>query len=422
MRAPALHGIARVAITGLACAFYSYYGVYKMVFAHFDLVGGDFLRGCYAVRNLLEGRSLYEMPAGVNPLYYPPLSVTVFFPLCVFGLGQAKAGWFTLTHVMIVATAWLTYKAFGEQGRRDALFAILVSFGFSMPLQGLILTGNLNVVILLGLSAALYALMSRRFAVLPSLLACFTWIKIYPAGFMLPLVWNHQWKEVRRYLLLAIALGGLSLAVFGLAAHLLFLEQLPSLSRYVGLYLNLLSFMYVAKLFVQDNHGLLLNAANAVFALALLSLCWARSKGVATSERGVATLVVDVMMVMTVILLALPSAWGFYHAFLVLPQSLILFLWLQKRCRFKAMAVFIGLMGVISMWEIIAYQVPITTGGLTIQQIGERREEFLTLFRALYTIPFTLTMGVFTWLLLNYDELHRGVRSLEIRRKGEGGT
>lgn len=422
MRAPALHGIARIVIMGLACGFYVYYGVYKMLFAHFDLVGGDFLRGCFAVRNLLEGRSLYEMPAGVNPLYYPPLSVAVFFPLCVFGPAEAKVSWFVLTHAMVLSAAWLTYKSCGEQNRRDAILATLVSFGFSMPLQGLVLTGNLNILILLGLSVALYALISRKAGVFPGIFACFTWIKIYPAGLMLPLVWNRHWKEVGRYTLIAIALGVLSVSVFGLKAHIFFLEQLPSLSRYVGLYLGLISFMHVAKLIVGENHGLLLMVANAIFALALLSLCCARSRGVATSERGAATVVVDVVMVMLVIMLALPSSWGFYHAFLVLPQSLILFLWLQRRCRFKAIPVFLVLMGVISIWEIIAYQVPISTSGLTIRQIGEGREEFLTLYRALYAIPFALTMGVFTWLLLNYDELHRGVRGLVIRQEGQVGT
>lgn len=419
MRVPALHGIARIVIVGLACGFYLYYGVYKMLFAHFDLVGGDFLRGCFAVRNLLEGHSLYEMPTGVNPLYYPPLAVAVFFPLCVFGPAEAKVSWFVLTHAMVLSAAWLMYKSCGEQNRRDAILATVVSFGFSMPLQGLILTGNLNILILLGLSVALYALISRKTGVIPGIFACFTWIKIYPAGFMLPLVWNRHWKEVGRYTLIAIALGVLSVSVFGLKAHMVFLEQLPSLSRYVGLYLNLLSFMHVAKLIVGDNHGSLVIAANAIFALVLLSLCWMRSRSVATTQRDAATVVVDVVMMMPVIMLALPSSWAFYHAFLVLPQSLILFLWLQRRCQFKAMTVFMVLVGVISMWEIITYQVPIPTSGLTIRQIGERREEFLALYPALYAIPFALTMGVFMWLLLNYGELHRGVRSLEMGQGGE---
>ena len=103
MRPPALEAAARPLIMAAALASYAYYGVYKMVFVHFDLVGGDFLRGCFAAQNFLDGRTLYDMPTSVNPFYYPPLSVLIFLPLCALGPGPAKAAWFVLTHAMILA-------------------------------------------------------------------------------------------------------------------------------------------------------------------------------------------------------------------------------------------------------------------------------------------------------------------------------
>src|SRR2546427_9414058 len=147
MRAPALRAAARLVTMAAAVAFYTYYGIYKMVFVHFDLVGGDFLRGCFAARNFLDGRTLYDMPTAVNPFYYPPLSVLLFLPLCALGPGAAKVAWFVLTHAMIIGAACLTYSLLSGRSRGDAVFATLVAFGFSMPLQGLILTGNLNVLI-----------------------------------------------------------------------------------------------------------------------------------------------------------------------------------------------------------------------------------------------------------------------------------
>src|SRR2546428_6006797 len=146
MRAPALRAAARLVTMAAAVAFYTYYGMYKMVFVHFDLVGGDFLRGCFAARNFVEGRALYQMPKDVNPFYYPPLAVLLYLPLCALG-PAAKAVWFALTHAMVVTAAVSTYRLLRGPSRRNALLATLVAFGFSMPLQGLILTGNANVII-----------------------------------------------------------------------------------------------------------------------------------------------------------------------------------------------------------------------------------------------------------------------------------
>ena len=152
MRTSRLDAVARLTIMAAAVGFYAYYGLYKMLFVHFELVGGDFLRGCFAAWNFLDGRTLYQMPPNVNPFYYPPLAVLLYLPLCTLGPTSAKAAWFSLTHAMILAAALATYRLLRGPSRRDALLATLAAFGFSMPLQGLILTGNANVVIWLGLT------------------------------------------------------------------------------------------------------------------------------------------------------------------------------------------------------------------------------------------------------------------------------
>jgi hypothetical protein len=107
-----------------------------------------------------------------------------------------------------------------------------------------------------------------------------------------------------------------------------------------------------------------------------------------------------------------PPSWVFWQAFLVPLQSVILFLWLQDRRRFRFIAVYAVLCGFISEWEIIAYQIHVPTVGLTIYEIGQRLNEFPTLFPILYSTPFFLTAGVLAWLLLNYEALSLGVKTL----------
>jgi hypothetical protein len=406
----ALDAGARLVIMAAAVGFYAYYGLYKMLFVHFELVGGDFLRGCFAASNFLAGRTLYQMPEKVNPFYYPPLAVLLYLPLCALGRNVAKAAWFSLTHAMILAAALVTYRLLCGASRRDALLATCAAFGFSMPLQGLILTGNANVVIWLGLTFVCSAIVSGRLGVAPGVLAACTWIKLYPAALVLPLAWRGDWRAVGRYAVIVLALGVTSLAVFGLGDHLVFLRQLPGLDRYVGVF-SAASFAFVLKLSAGEHSSSWIQVLNLLFALAVVGLCWAHSVRASWGETDRGSLALDMMLIMVAIILATPASWLFYHAFLVLPQALVLFLWLRGR-RLRWAALFGVLSVLIDGWEVVVYQLPLAPGGLTIREVGERRAEFEALYPMLYAIPFALTAGAFAWLLLNYGELRRGLAGL----------
>lgn len=405
---------SRSIILVLTISFYLYYGVYKMLFVHFELVGLHFLTGCIASNNFLDGRNMYEMPKGINPFFYPPLSLIIYLPLCLFGDQVAKACWFILSHAMVFGAAWLTYKICSVQNRTDALFAVLVSFGLSMPVQGLVLTGNINIFILLGLAGTFYALIAGKTNASCAALACFTWVKFYPAGLMLPFVWQQQWKAIRRYVIVVVALGVASVSIFGAEAHIAFLEQLSATYPLVSGAFQAVSFVYVVKLFVGEDYRQLVVLGNAIFTTALLYLLWMRSRRMALSEHEGARLFVDLSIMLVVIMLAVPPSWVFWQAFLVPLQSVILFLWLQDRRRFRFIGLYAVLCGFISEWEIIAYQIHVPTVGLTIYEIGQRLNEFPTLFPILYSIPFFFTAGVLAWLLLNYQALSLGVKTLAI--------
>ena len=76
----------------MGCIVYIYYGIYKMLFVHFDIVGGDFMRGCYAAENFMNGRPLYSMPPGWSPYFYPPIATLVFIPFTCFTPKTATLG------------------------------------------------------------------------------------------------------------------------------------------------------------------------------------------------------------------------------------------------------------------------------------------------------------------------------------------
>src|SRR2546425_4185894 len=110
----------------------------------------------------------------------------------------------------------------------------------------------------------------------------------------LPLAWRGDGDAVRRYALIVLALGAASLAVFGLADHVAFLVQLPSLDRYVGIF-SAMSFAFVAKLFVGDHHPSYLIWANVLFGFAIVGACW-RSEEHTSELQSLAYLVCRLLL------------------------------------------------------------------------------------------------------------------------------
>lgn len=407
-------GIAKSIVAGLACASYLYYGFYKMLVSHYGIVGGDFLIGCYAIRGYLDGKGLYEVLGGRNPIWYPPLGMTQFIPLCLLDLNVAKAIWFFLCHILVFSTAWLVYKSCSSRNGQLALFSVLVSFGFSMPLQSLIQIGNNNVLVLLAMGLAFFLQISQRnTTLLLGIFSYLTWLKVYPAGFLLPYAWNAYWGQFARYGAITLGFGFLSVAIFGLHTHLEFLYQLPEIYRYVGPILGNVSFTHLLRLHFGLQPGFWMQLITFFSYVALVGLCWQAGARIRASKEGGPTLIVDTLTMIMVTTLAVPSAWGFFHAYLVVPQSVMLFLWLCKLSRPKHMGLFLIISAAINWWEILAYQLPLTPAGLTIRQIGVQRDQFPLLYPLFYSFPFFLAFGMYLWFLMNYAEIHRGLRQLQ---------
>jgi hypothetical protein len=214
--------------------FYLYYGIYKMIFVHFDLVGRDLLYMHHAVHNLMEGRSIYLMPSDFNPFFYPPLAVLFFLPFGFLEPSIAITGWFILTHLIVLCSAFLIYRCGSQVNKLNSLVAIVAAFGFSMPLYGNILTGNINILVLLGLSLTYFLILINKERAATLALTVSSFLKIYPALLMAVFFRSKKWKLIESFIVFSFILAIISLGIFGLSDHENFLRQLPDGYKYVG--------------------------------------------------------------------------------------------------------------------------------------------------------------------------------------------
>jgi len=126
-----LRFLFQLTIILLGLAFYCYYGIYKMIFVHFELVGGDFIKGYYAAQNFMEGSTtIYMMPKNINPYFYPPLTLIIFLPFSYMNPYQAIICWYTISHGVIIISAWIIYKFGSKINKMNSAIATVAALGF----------------------------------------------------------------------------------------------------------------------------------------------------------------------------------------------------------------------------------------------------------------------------------------------------
>jgi len=401
-----------IILSGLV--FYGYYGIYKMIFVHFELVGGDFIKGYYAAQNFMEGSAIYKMPNGFNPYFYPPLTLIIFLPFSYLNSYHAIICWYATSHVVIISSAWMIYRFGSKINKTNSAIATVVSLGLSMPLQSIILTGNINLLIFLGVCLVCHFLLSgnNRFVFL-TLAGC-TYLKIYPALLMATFIRNKNWRVFNSFIIAVVILGIISVGIFGLNEHCNFIKQLSSGSEFVGIFPSM-SFFFIMKLFLSEDYEKIAMLCNIIFGMLFLIIWWKRANNTVQGNQAV-TFIVDIFVITPVILILFPSSWGFYHSFFIIPFYFVLFGWLQNKNQFRYIGVFIVLFCMINFWEIICYQLPLSLNGLTIHEVGENKHIFPVLYPLIYSIPFVLNIVFFFWLLINYNELQQVLKSLKTQK------
>jgi hypothetical protein len=158
----------------------------------------------------------------------PPSSVLPLVPLAALRPLAAKRVWLILNLAFLGVTLWLLSRVTSLGWRRLVLLSLLCV----VPLRFTFMFGRYYVLILLLLTAAYYA--SRHGAEWTSgmLLSAAAVLKLFPALFVILIVWKRNWRALAGFLVGAAVFVGISLFVFGVEVHRVFvLEILSQVSR-----------------------------------------------------------------------------------------------------------------------------------------------------------------------------------------------
>lgn len=397
-----------IIISALLC--YIYYGIYKMIFVHFDLVGGDFLKGYFAVKNFIDGRPLYLMPENWNPYFHPPISTLLFFPFAFLKQNYAVFLWFLINHAIIIISGWLIFSTHSNENRKNSAFAAMITICFSFPIYGNILTGNINIMIFFCIIAIYYFLFTNKQIYIPFLLSAATFIKIYPVLLIIIFIRNKQYQLVKYFTLSLFLIGLISLLIFGSDIHIYYLYALSHAIDFVGIF-HAMSFVYVIKIYFPELNTIIISLMNAFIGIMLLSAWWLRSGKSIIEERSVSNSVLDLFIITVVVVILFPSSWLHYHALFIFPFYYILFVRLQGQTRFIWFPCFMIIFSLINFWEPIIYHFPLSVDGLTIKTIGQNKGKFPILYPLFYSCPFIFNCAFFVWLLLNYDRVLQSMKN-----------
>lgn len=383
---------------------YSYYGIYKMLFVQFNLLGNDFIKGYYVACNYIEGKEIYQMPEGINPFYYIPLAIMVFVPFTVLKEKAAVICWFGLCHIAILLSGCMLVKSIQCRDKLNAATAIAIAMCSSMPLYQNILSGNINIFIYAGICAIIYYELCCRKAIPGILISICGYLKIYPIILLLAYAKNRRFKTVYNFFLYGVMLGAVSVLAFGVKSHIAFIQNLPSLSKYVGAF-HCMSFSYILKLFVPAINHTINILLSSIFSVVLFSIWWRKRGSNSLNAKAHSSLILDLLFLIVIIVSVVPSAWLMYHALFIPGFYFIIYFMLAKKEKLKHSALLIILLCAINLWEIAAYHLPVALNGATIIEIGNNMAQFPIAYPILHSLPFFINLIYFYWLLVNYDIL-----------------
>ncbi|MEO8725349.1 MAG: glycosyltransferase 87 family protein [Acidobacteriaceae bacterium] len=152
---------------------------------------------------------------------HPPLCALPVVPLTFFSPLVAKRVWTILNSAFLVATMMLlAHLTLMRLWQIATLFMV-----FLIPLRSNFMLGQYYVLLLALICLAYYLQQQDRKALSGVMLAVAASLKLFPAGFLLLFLWKRNWKSAFGLIGGLIALSALSIALFGLDAHWVYLTQ-----------------------------------------------------------------------------------------------------------------------------------------------------------------------------------------------------
>jgi hypothetical protein len=156
-----------------------------------------------------------------------PFSTLAVLPLTGFAPLTAKHIWILLNLIALVPITWMLRAMTGLSGRRVAIILLL-----SFPLYRNLLYGQFYVILLLLVTAACFSYLRGHRAFAGALVALAAVCKIFPLLLFVFFLRHRQWRALASGIVVAITGVAVSIALFGLSAHRVWLyEILPWVMR-----------------------------------------------------------------------------------------------------------------------------------------------------------------------------------------------
>ena len=154
----------------------------------------------------------------------PPSSVLPLVPLTALSPLPAKRVWLVLNLVFLGASLWLLSRVTSLGWRRLLLISLLCV----VPLHFTFMFGRYYVLILLLFTAAYYASYHGAEWNSGLLLSAAAVLKLFPALFVILIVWKRNWRALAGFLVGTALFVGISLIVFGVEVHRVFVVEILS--------------------------------------------------------------------------------------------------------------------------------------------------------------------------------------------------
>ncbi len=310
----------------------------------------DFVQEWASARNFLEGRPIYEdqqvslaryLDYHRNPdnptdrffLHYnahPPTSVLLAVPLARLDYPDATLAWNLISLAALAVSFWLFNQQLHITSSPWALLPLLAYLLLCGPFRQQMYQGQLNLVLLLLLTATWASDRSGRSLAAGTLLGLATAIKLFPGFLVLYFLLRRDWRAVGATVIAFGLLTGLTTAVLGATTYRDYVSDvLPQVAAYESDWLNASFAGFWSRLFNPTSHQntviplwtspLLASAGTLLCRVALLAACvWALWRMKTPAERDLAF-----GLLLPAMLLISPIAWDHYFLLLFLPVIVI---------------------------------------------------------------------------------------------------
>ncbi len=176
-----------------------------------------------------DHRSVDMRIIGLLPI--TPFSTLAVWPLTGLAPLRAKHLWILLNLGFLIPMAWMLQSMLALNYRRIALVIF-----FSFPLHRNLLLGQFYILLLLLVVAACWSYLRGHRALAGALVAIAAACKIFPVLLSLFFIQRRDWRALVSGVLTGAVALGVSVGVFGLSAHRIWLQQvLPWVMRGEGL-------------------------------------------------------------------------------------------------------------------------------------------------------------------------------------------